>query len=67
MAQQAQETFVVELADGPLRVERGAVFGDTHPAVKLDGGRGLLFKPLDVDDKPPAPAPKAGRAAAKST
>ena len=67
MAQMAQETFVVELDEGPLRVERGHVFADSHPAVKLDGGRGLLFKPLDVDDKPPAPAPKAGRAAAKST
>ena len=66
MAQQAQETFVVELDGGPLRVERGQVFADAHPAVKLDAGRGLLFRPLDVDDKPPAPAPKAGRAAAKS-
>lgn len=49
MAQQAQETFVVELAEGPLRVERGQVFADSHAAVKLDAGRGVLFRPLDVD------------------
>jgi hypothetical protein len=42
-------------------VTKGAVFADSHPAVKLDGGRGLLFKPLDLDEKP-APAPR-GRAA----
>ena len=57
MAQMAQETFVVELAEGPLRVERGHVFADSHPAVKLDKGRGLLFKPLDLDETPPAPTP----------
>jgi hypothetical protein len=59
MAYQAQETFVAELDGGPVVVQKGAVFGDSHPAVKLDKGRGLLFKPLDVDEKP---APK-GRAA----
>ena len=65
MAQQAQETFVVELADGPLRVERGQVFADSHPVVKLDSGRGMLFQPLDLDEPAAkaAPAPKAGRAA----
>ena len=64
MAQQAQETFIVELEDGPLRVSRGEVLADSHPAVKLDAGRGLLFRPLDVDDKP-AERPAKGRAAAK--
>ena len=63
MAHQAQETFVAELKGGPLLVQRGAVFADSHEVVKLDGGRGMLFKPLDVDDKPAAPA--KGRAAAK--
>ena len=63
MAHQAQETFVAELPDGPLRVTRGEVLADNHPAVKLDDGRGLLFRPLDVDEKP-AERPK-GRAAAK--
>ena len=61
MAHQAQETFVAEVDGGPVLVTKGAVFADSHPAVKLDGGRGLLFKPLDVDDKPAAPA--KGRAA----
>jgi hypothetical protein len=56
MAHQAQETFVAELDSGPLVVQKGAVFADNHAVVKLDGGRGLLFKPLDVDDKPAAPA-----------
>lgn len=64
MAQMAKETFVVELADGPLRVERGQVFADTHPVVKLDAGREHLFKPLDVDTaKPAATVSPRGRAA----
>ena len=33
-------------------------------AVKLDNGRGVLFQPLDVDDKPVTPP--RGRAAGKS-
>ena len=63
MAHQAQETFVAELASGPLVVQRGQVFADSHEVVKLDGGRGMLFKPLDVDDKPPAKG--TARAAAR--
>jgi hypothetical protein len=63
MAHQAQETFVAETSAGPLVVHKGAVFADAHEVVKLDGGRGLLFKPLDVDEKPAAPV--KGRAAAK--
>jgi hypothetical protein len=44
------------------------VFPDNHPLVKLDAGRGLLFKPLDLDspppgDKPPTPGAKAPKAA----
>jgi len=66
MAHQAQETFVAELKDGStVRVQRGEVFADGHEVVKLDAGRGLLFKPLDVDepgDKAPKPAPKVSRA-----
>ena len=49
---QAQETFVAELGSGPLVVQKGAVFADAHEVVRLDGGRGLLFKPLELDDKP---------------
>lgn len=69
MAHQAQETFVAELDSGPLVVHRGEVFADSHAVVKLDGGRGMLFKPLDLDDKPPAkPAAKApARAAGKAS
>jgi hypothetical protein len=61
MAHQAQETFVAELKGGPLVVHKGAVFADNHEVVKLDGGRGMLFRPLDVDDKP-APKPSARKA-----
>ena len=71
MAQQAQDTFVAELKAGPIFVAKGQVFADGHEVVKLDAGRGLLFKPLDLGDeeppeaKKPAPArrPAAGKAA----
>jgi hypothetical protein len=68
MAQMAQDTFTAELKDGSvLRVARGEVYADNHEVVKLDGGRGLLFRPLDMGDAdaPAKPAPKASRAAAK--
>lgn len=52
MAQQAQETFVAELADGPLLVHKGAVFADHHEVVRLDAGRGHLFRPLDLGEEP---------------
>ena len=55
MAQQAQDTFVAELPGGPLYVQKGQVYADGHAVVKLDGGRGMLFKPLDLgeeDEKP---------------
>jgi hypothetical protein len=66
MAMQAQDTFVAELASGPLFVAKGQVFADGHEVVKLDGGRGLLFKPLDLgdDDKPAAKRPAAAKAGA---
>jgi len=60
MAQQAQDNFVAELPDGaPLTVEKGQVFPDDHPVVKIDKGRGLLFRPLDIDAHPPERAPRA--------
>ena len=69
MAMQAQDTFVAELAGGPLFVAKGQVFADGHEVVKLDGGRGILFKPLDLGDDEPAsksdPA-KAEKPAAKA-
>lgn len=64
MAHQAQETFVAELDSGPLVVQRGQVFADSHDVVKLDAGRGMLFKPLDLDEKPP-PAKAAAKPAAR--
>ena len=65
MAMQAQDTFVAELKAGPLFVAKGQVFADGHEVVKLDAGRGLLFKPLDLgEEEPPAPRPAARRAAA---
>lgn len=59
MAYQAQETFTASPDGIPVAVQRGQVFPDNHPLVKLDAGRGLLFKPLDLDKPPPAgKAPK---------
>ena len=53
MAHQAQDTFVAEIDGTPVYVQRGQVFADNHPVVKLDDGRGLLFRPLDIDAEPP--------------
>lgn len=64
MAHQAQETFVAELESGPLLVTKGQVFADGHEAVRLDAGRGMLFKPLDLGEAEP-PAKAAPKAAAK--
>jgi hypothetical protein len=63
MAHQAQETFTAELSTGPLLVQKGAVFSSAHEVVKLDGDRGLLFKPLDVDEKPAQPPRRAAKGA----
>jgi hypothetical protein len=57
MAQQAQDTFTVQLADGSsMRVAKGEVFADGHEVVKLDDGRGVLFKPLDFGEGEKRPA-----------
>ena len=62
--QVAQDTFVAELSDGPLAVQKGQVFPDGHEVVSLDAGRGLLFKPLDeIPDAPRTPRPRKPRAA----
>jgi len=68
MAYQAQETFTASPDGIPVLVQRGQVFPDKHPLVKLDAGRDMLFKPLDLDQEPPegkapkvAPASKAAR------
>jgi len=52
MAYQAQDNFVAEIDGAPLAVTKGDVFPDKHPVVKIDAGRGLLFKPLDIDAGP---------------
>ena len=62
MAQVALDSFVAEIGGAPLSVTKGDVFADSHPVVKLDDGRGLLFKPLDVDERPA----RAGKASAKA-
>ena len=71
MAQQAQDNFTATIDGVPYTVQKGQVFPDKHVLVQLDAGRGLLFKPLDLDQPPPGgkapkvvappPAPKAGR------
>lgn len=59
----AQDNFVAEIDGAPLAVTKGDVYPDKHPVVKLDGGRGVLFRPLDIDADPPkaAKAPRAPR------
>ena len=64
MAMVAQDTFVAELKAGPLFVAKGAVFADGHEVVKLDAGRGILFKPLDLGEEEPAPVKAPARRAA---
>lgn len=49
----AQDTFTAELDGGPLLVTKGSAWPDKHPVVKLDAGRDLLFKPLDMGDESP--------------
>jgi hypothetical protein len=67
MAYQAQDTFTASPDGIPYAVTRGQVFPDNHPLVKLDDGRGLLFKPLDLDQPPPgAKAPTPGVKAPKA-
>ncbi len=61
---QAQDTFTVQLEDGSsLRISKGEVFASSHEVVKLDAGRGLLFKPLDFGEAE-APPPKSAPAKA---
>jgi hypothetical protein len=60
MAKTAQDTFVAQLKDGSsLRVQRGSTWPDKHEVVALDGGRGHLFKDLDMGESEPPPASKS--------
>jgi hypothetical protein len=65
MAYQAQQNFTASPDGIPVSVERGQVFPDNHPLVKLDAGRGLLFKPLDLDQPPAGKAPSVPKAAGR--
>lgn len=59
MPYQAQDTFVADMDGVPVLVTKGAVFAAAHPVVKLDAGRGLLFKQLEPDEEPvPAKRPR---------
>lgn len=52
---QAQDNFVAEIDGAAFTVRKGEVLAASHPLVKLDQGRGVLFKPLDDgDDETPA-------------
>lgn len=57
---QARDTFSATLADGSSKlVTRGEAFHESHELVKLDGGRGVLFAPMESQPEPePEPAPK---------
>jgi hypothetical protein len=49
---QAQDTFVAEIDGAPLVVQKGQVYDARHPVVKMDAGRGLLFRPLEETPEP---------------
>jgi hypothetical protein len=59
MAKVAQDTFVAELDTGPVLVQKGAILGNGHPAVKLHG-KSALFADVDLgeDDEAPAKRPR---------
>lgn len=59
MAKQALDTFVAEIDGNPVCIQKGQVLPDGHAAVKLDGGRGLLFAAFDSGDEPPKKTAKA--------
>ena len=64
MAQQAQDNFVAEINGAPFAVQKGQVFPDSHALVKMDKGRGLLFRPLDIDSAPSPAKVTIGKASA---
>jgi hypothetical protein len=66
MAQIAQDTFTASLKDGSnLLVTKGSAWPDGHEVVKIDAGRGFLFKPVaeSFGEEPvkQAKAPSKGR------
>lgn len=59
MAKQALDTFVAEINGNPVCIQKGQVLPDGHAAVKLDGGRGILFGAFDSGEEPPKKSAKA--------
>lgn len=53
MAMVAQDSFVTEIDGAPVAVQKGQVFPDKHAVVKLDSGRGVLFRQLEEEPEPP--------------
>ena len=57
MAHQAVDSFNMDMPDGSqLTVHKGQVFPDSHPLVRHDRGRGVLFAALEADE--PARRPR---------
>jgi hypothetical protein len=56
----AQDTFSTDLKDGSsMSVTKGQHLRAGHEVVAKDGGRGVLFKPLDTGEEPEAPPSKS--------
>jgi len=65
----AQDTFSTDLESGAvMSVTKGETYPAGHEVVLKDGGRGVLFKPLEAEPEEPAVAPKTrvGRGVTKS-
>ena len=66
----AQDTFSGDLPDGSgFTVLKGQHLLSTHEVVKLDQGRGVLFKPLELapgEEPVIKPAPSAAKGARKA-
>lgn len=65
MAMVAQDTFAAEVDGAPVTVMRGSVWPDKHAVVKLDGGRGVLFKEMVEEPERPRRASRAKAAPAR--
>ena len=64
---QARDTFSATLKDGSSKlVTRGEAFHDSHELVKLDGGRGVLFAPMESPPEPEPPKKAPARSSARS-
>lgn len=60
---EAQDTFSTDLKDGSsLSVLKGSHWRRGHEVVAKDGGRGVLFKPLDTGEAEEQPSSKSAKA-----